>query len=345
MAITLKRSHLDEKEIVKDYGQGKRTPPKLRWLMIVAIISIPLFYLIYMLLDETVLAEFQGVVTFDTIKIRAPDAGYVEKLYVKEGQHIEAEQQLLQFTSPQLDAELNYLKQERQRMNQQIANLNQKSTESLREHLATLEKDIQSSQLVYERFAKYFKANGHISSIELEQARKNVIAAKEAYAQLKHQIKQVVLENDLMVEVNYKRKLEEVNNKIEQAEIKKQCFLIKSPAKGAVKVIEVHPGEFLPAGQDIIDIVTKNNLHVVAFIDPKEAEEVQPGITVTMEFPDHFTAKGEIVDVPNYADKTPLSFQNPLATRENKLIAMVKFKEEIPKKYRVFGLPVEITID
>ncbi len=345
MAINLRPKKLDEKATVKDYGQGKRTPPKLRWFMIVGLISIPLIYLMYMLLDETVFAEFQGVVVFDTVRIRAPDAGYVETLFVKEGEHVEKDQALLQFKSPDLDAELVYLKQEKKRIDEQISHINNQSTESLKAHLAVLENDIKSSQLVYEKFANYYRARGHIAALELEQARKNVIAAKEAYSQLKHQIKQVILENDLMIEVNYKRKLEEVNNKIQRAEIKKQYFAIKSPAKGAVKQIDIHPGEFLPAGQDIIDIVTKNNLHVVAFIDPKEAEEIHPGISVTMTFPDNFTVKGEVVNVPNYADKTPLTFQNPLATRENKLIAIIHFQEELPKKYRVFGLPVEVTIN
>ncbi|MDF1678301.1 MAG: efflux RND transporter periplasmic adaptor subunit [Legionellaceae bacterium] len=345
MGINLNPRKLNEKTTVKDYGQGKRTPPKLRWFLIIGLVSIPLIYLLYMLLDETILAEFQGVVVFDTVKIRAPDAGYVEKLFVKEGEHVDDEQVLLQFKSPKLDAELEYLRKEKERIDSQIEHINRKSTESLREHLVILEKDIQASQLVYDKFAKYYKARGHIAALDLEQARKNVIAAKQAYSQLKHQIKQVVLENDLMIEVNYKRQIEEVNNRIRQAEIKKQYFLIKSPAKGVVKQIEIHRGEFLPSGQDIIDIVTKNNLRVVIFVDPKKAEDLRPGITVAMTFPDNYKAEGEIINVPNYADKTPLSFQNPLATRQNKLVAIVHFKEKLPEKYRVFGLPVEVSLD
>lgn len=345
MAIQLNPRKLDEKTTVKDYGQGKRTPPKLRWYLVIGLVSIPLMYLIYLLLDETVLAEFQGMVVFDTVKIRAPEAGYVETLFVKEGQYVKRGQVLLQFKSPKVDAELAYLQKEKARAERQIENITKKSTASLKAHLETLAKDVQSSQLVYDKFAKYYKANGHMASLELEQARKNVISAKEAYSQLEHQIKQVDLENDLMVEVNYKRKLEEVNHRIQQAQLKKQYFLIKSPAKGAVKQIDIHRGEFLPSGQDIIDIVTKNNLHVVAFFDAKEAKNVKPGIGVSMMLPDHFVIKGEVTSVPNYADKTPVSFQNPLATRENKLVAMIHFKEELPKKYRVYGLPVEITLD
>ncbi len=345
MAISLSKSKLDEKNTVKDYGQGKRTPPKLRWFLVIGLISIPLVYLMYMLLDETVLVEFQGVVTFDTVKIRAPDAGYVETLFVEEGQHVVREQELLQFKSPGLDSELASLRKEKARMESQIESMTKESTASLEAHLATLKHDILSSQLVYQKFAKYYRAKGHIAAIELEQARKNVVAAKEAYSQLQHQIKQAILDNDVAVEVNYRRKIEEVKREIEQAEIKKKYFLIKSPAKGTVKEIEIHRGEFLPAGQDLIDIITKNNIRVVAFIDPESSDDVRQNASVSLMFPDHYTVKGKVVNIPSYADKTPLSFQNPLATRENKLIAIIKFDEELPPKYQVYGLPVEVTID
>lgn len=345
MAISLKRGKLDEKPDVKDYGQGKRTPPKLRWMMVVLVISIPLIYLIYLLLDETVLADFQGVIVFDTVKIRAPDAGYVETLFVKEGQHVKRGQPLLQFNSPNVDQQLIYLKKEQARIQGQVDSINKKSTESLTKHLEILKKDILASQLVYDKFAKYYRQQGHIAAIELEQARKNVITAKEAYSQMQHQIKQVRLENDLMVEVNYKRKLEEVNHKITQAEIKKKYFAINSPAKGTIKNIHIHRGEFLPSGEDIIDIVTKNNLHVVVYVDPKSADELKLGAIVKLTFPDNYVMKGKVINVPNFADRQPLAFQNPLAQRENKLVAIVEFEKEPPKKYRVYGVPLEVNIE
>ena len=345
MGITLKQRKLDEKSTVKDYGQGKRTPPKLRWVLIVCVISIPLFYLMYMLLDETILADFQGVVVFDTLTIRTPDAGYVETLYVEEGEHIKKGQDLLQFKSPELDSQLTYLQQEKERIEQRVSLVDSKSTVVLEANLENLKKDIVKSQAIYDKFLAYYKPKGHLTSLSLEQARKNVVNAKQAYSQLQHQIKQVKLENDVLMEVNYKRRIEEVNQKIRQVEIKKQYFLIKSPAKGSVKEIDVHPGEFLPAGEEIIQIVTKNNLHVVAFIDSNHSEEVRPKTKVTLKFPDHFSVKGEVVNVPSYADKTPLSFQNPLATRENKLVVIIEIKQALPEKYRVFGLPVEVDVN
>lgn len=129
MSISFNKGKLDKKSTVKDYGQGKRTPPKLRWFLVIGLISIPLVYLIYMLLDETILAEFKGVVEFDTVKIRAPDAGYVETLYVEEGQYVKRGQALLQFKSPKLDTELVYLNQEKERASTQIEAINRKSTE------------------------------------------------------------------------------------------------------------------------------------------------------------------------------------------------------------------------
>lgn len=345
MGISLKGTKLDEHSTVKDYGAGKRTPPKLRWFLIIGVVSIPLIYLMYMLLDETVFADFQGMIVFDTVTIRTPDAGYVDKLYINEGEPVKKGQDLLQFKSPTLDSELNYLYTEKERIEARSASVSRESTASLEANLENLKKDIESSQAVYEKFKKYYAPKGYLTSLDLEQARKNVADAKEAYSQIQHQIKQINLENDVLMEVNYKRPLEDINQKIRQAEIKKQYFLIKSPEDGSIKEIRMSPGEFLPAGEEIIEIITTNDLHVVAFIDPKKSEEVHPKTKVTLTFPDNFSVKGEVMNVPTEADSTPAGFQNPLATRENKLIVIIHFKQALPEKYRVFGVPVDVSLD
>jgi len=345
MAISLKRSKLDEASTVKEYGQGKRTPPKFRWALIVLVISIPLLYLMYMLMDETVLADFQGMVVFDTLTIRAPDAGYVDKLYINEGEQVKKGQDLLQFKSPTLDAQLVYLHKEKDRIETRSASVSRESTASLEANLENLKKDIENSQAVYDKFKKYYAPKGYLTSLDLEQARKNVADAKEAYSQIQHQIKQINLENDVLMEVNYKRPIEDINNQINQIEIKQQYFLIKSPEEGAIKEISISPGEFLPAGEEVIEIITKNDLHVVAYIDPKKSEDVHPQIMVTLTFPDNFSVKGEVMNVPSHADNAPASFQNPLATRENKLIVIIHFKQALPEKYKVFGVPVDVSLD
>ena len=196
MGISLKRTKLDEKSTVKDYGAGKRTPPKLRWFLILGVVSIPLLYLIYLFLDETILADFQGVVVFDTVNIRTPDAGYAEELYVREGEHVIEGQNLLQFKSPGVDSELAYLHKEKERIESRLASVSRKSTGALEGNLEHLKTDITESQKVYDRFLTYYAPKGNLSALKLEEARKNVVNAKQAYSQLQHQIKQIKLEND-----------------------------------------------------------------------------------------------------------------------------------------------------
>lgn len=82
----------------------------------------------------------------------------------------------------------------------------------------------------------------------------------------------------------------------------------------------------------------------MAFIAPKHSDEVHPKTKVTLEFPDHFSLEGEVMNVPSYADRTPMAFQNPMATRENKLVVIIEFKEEVPEKHRVFGLHVDVDL-
>ncbi len=158
----MKRSKLDEESTVKDYGRGKRTPTMFRWILILCVISIPLVYLMYMLLDETVLADFQGEVVFDIIMIRTPGAGYAEALYVEEGEHVKKSQDLLQFQLPGVDSELAYLQKEKERIESRLASVSRKSTGSVENNLEHLKQNIVQSQEIYDNFLKYYAPIGHI---------------------------------------------------------------------------------------------------------------------------------------------------------------------------------------
>lgn len=70
------------------YGSGSRMTPKLRWVLLVLLLSIPLLYLFYELFTEYVLIRFPGLIVYDTVTIRAPENGYIKKLSARTGEKI-----------------------------------------------------------------------------------------------------------------------------------------------------------------------------------------------------------------------------------------------------------------
>ncbi|KTC98201.1 HlyD family secretion protein [Legionella erythra] len=326
------------------YGEGVRTPPKMRWILLVLILSIPLVILLYQLINEYVFIRFSGLIAYDTIIIRAPDEGYIESLNVQPGQKVRKGEMILKFISPETLTKLKYLEKEKERITDLMNSLGDQTPQNLENLLEVAKKDIDSSKAVYERFVKYVN-KGDMAELQLEEARKNWVNAQRNYAALEQQIQEAKLQSKTLLEVNYKRKILEIERNIAEVKDKIAHFSIVAPQPGTIMSISTHQDEYVSAGQNLMTIVTERNMRIIAFIDPKYAEEVYQNKQVTITFPGNEKIEGRIINTPSYAEKVPLSQINPLATRENKLIAIIRPDKEIPQIYQVFGIPVTIELE
>lgn len=339
MGIKLK--NIKNESLSVDYGKPKRPYPRMRWLMIVLLLSIPLVFMLSRLTQEYVFVHFPGVIVYDTLMIRSPEIGYIKDITVKVGQSIKPGAILIQFTSPEIDAKLLYLESEKKRINTLMNSMNSTYQNQLSSVLNVAKAEIQSSKEVYERFKGYIK-KGDMAELQLDEARRNYVDAQKQYANLQQQIAENVLQNKTTMEVNFNRKLLEINNEIEQVKIRLQFFIIKSPKEATVTSIQTHIGEFVSAGQNLMMLVTNDNLRITAFIEPKYVDAVYSGQLVEIKFPDNNVIQGKIINTPSYAEQIPLTEISPLATRQNKLIAVIQPTTPLPPKYQVFGIPVKI---
>ncbi|KTD09415.1 HlyD family secretion protein [Legionella jamestowniensis] len=342
MAIKFKK--ITGEHLATDYGSGKRTPPKLRWFLLVLLISLPLLFLIVKLTTEYLFVSFSGLVVFDTFTIRAPGSGYIKSLTVRTGQQVHPGDVLLRFQSPTLEVKLNYLQQEKRLLKNLIEQFSLENYKPFETMLNIATQDIQTSKEVYDRFKNYMK-DGDMSELQLEEARKNYVTAQRVYSNLQKEIIEIKLRNKTTLEVNYQRKLRDIDNKISQLEEKQKYFLIRSNKAGTIMQISTFNNEFVASGQQLLSIVTKENLRIIAFIEPKYLDKIYLGREVSITFPDGESIPGKIINTPSYAEKLPLSEVNPLATRQNKLIAIISPLTVVPKKYQVFGIPVKVSLE
>ncbi|KTC86615.1 HlyD family secretion protein [Legionella brunensis] len=340
MAIKFKK--ISGEHLATNYGSGTRTPPKMRWLLLIILISLPLIFLMTKLVSEYIFVSFSGLVVFDTFTIRAPGAGYIESLTVRAGQQVVPGTPLLQFKSPTLEVKLNYLRKEKQLLKALSEQLSLQNYQPFDTMLQIASQDIQISKEVYERFKNYMK-NGDMSELQLEEARKNYVSAQRVFSNLQKEIIETKLRNKTTLEVSYQRKMREIDSEINELQEKKKYFIIHSTKAGTIMHINTYNNEFVASGQQLLSIVTQENLKIIAFIEPQYLDKIYQGKKITITFPDGETVDGKITNTPSYAEKLPISEINPLATRQNKLIAIIAPLSPIPKQYHVFGIPVKVS--
>lgn len=341
--MSIKLNKNPQERLAINYGPASRASPRLRWAFLVLLLSLPFLFFLFKLTQEYIIIKFPGQVVYDVLMIRSPDAGYIKKIVVQPGQQVKAHSLLIEFSSPELEAKLKYLNAERLRTLTLVNSLQTTTQNLLSPFIDVAKKEISDSAIVYDRFKKY-QNNGNLVELQVDEARRNYVSAKESYINLLQQINTLKLNNESLFEVNFVRKLHEIDSEIQQINIRLNSYLLYTPQNATVMNILTHQDEYLAAGQNLMTLVTKQHLRVVAFIDPKYLNEIHINQKVSIQFPNNQKTNGHIINTPSYAEKMPLSEINPLATRQNKLIAIIELDEDIPTQYKVFGIPVRVKL-
>lgn len=341
--MSIQFSHKQRDSLKVNYGAPRRVPPKIRWILLVLLLSLPLLYVIFNVIQHYLFIRFPGQVIFDTYTVRAPDDGYIAQLYVKVGEKVQPQQPLLWFNSPELDIKINYFKKELKTLSTLVNHLNTHQQPPFEVMQELLEKDITMSKEVYDKFKQYAKA-GHMALLQLEEARQHYFEAQQQLDELKKEALKYHQTTFTNVEVNFKRRMREIKNELQRLAVKKQHLKLGAPKAGSVMQIITYEKEFIATGQPLLSIVTTDNMQVTTYIEPRYLDKVYPGRSVLIKFPNHDSIPGEIINTPTYTEKFPSFDANPLSTPQNKLVALVKPLAPIPKPYQVFGIPVKIVL-
>src|SRR5690348_3491383 len=104
------------------YPKAKKVS-RLRWLLIVILLCLPISFLVFKLLSEYLFVQFSGIVIYDTLSIRAPQDGYIQSMSVHLGEPIRVGELMLQINSPQLNNKLTYLNNEKKRITNLVNDL------------------------------------------------------------------------------------------------------------------------------------------------------------------------------------------------------------------------------
>ncbi len=321
----------------------KRSSPTLRWIAILLIIAIPFIYLLYRLADIYIFVTFPGYITFEKIIVRAPANGYIKKLNIKLADSVIRNQILLTFASPEVEVKLQYLEREKEYLNNLAKSLRSNENLFIEQQIALANTNIKDSYDLYQRFNSY-KNKGIIDDLQLEQVRVAWINAQHSKIQFQSLLVKNQADLNHQTEVYYRRKIAEINNDIQLNQSLKAHFDIRAVASASVIAIDTYETEFVSPGQPLITLATNQNPYVVAFIEPKYFNQLYKDKKVKVILPNNKQITGSIYKTPIFSDRLPADQVNPIATRSNKIIILIRLEnDELTKEY-VYGLPVQVKL-
>ncbi|HBM17163.1 MAG TPA: hypothetical protein DD381_12595 [Lentisphaeria bacterium] len=336
--------HKDQKlQQSPSYAPGKRHLSKVYWYLLLIMILSPFVYLGYKIFTDTFLMSANGHIMFGEVVLRSPSNAYVDQVLLTPGDSFEKGQSLMLLSSPQLLSELRTLDEEILTLEEKKKKLLSDDSELNHLLIARTEaaKYMESSKY-YLKVWEDLKSKGQTSIANIEKALYDLNTATQGYKALDREIAKLQTNKKLQSEEYFDKNIRATEAKIKILKTSLELLTIKAPEAGTLAKVVIHENEYVKDGQDIAIIVVNRNIYIIAYVESKFlSKKLKANQEVNILFPDGEKIKGIVSATPIFAEMDP-SRSNIVSSDKKKILIRVLPKENIPHKYKIACLPVDI---
>jgi multidrug efflux pump subunit AcrA (membrane-fusion protein) len=316
-----------ESEMDVLYGPGKRAAFRLRWYLIVFLVTLPLMLIVYNIGKSMVLLESGGKLVIPTYEIFSQTAGRVERIEAKEGEVVDASTPLLFLSNLTLTTRLAELS----RLSSLGAYQNPGEVFPQLERL--LQQQVGEASL-WDRKVKQLASQGVVTQLELKQASDQLLNANRAL--LETRLRKQQWEVDRL-----QRQKEEVTQE-EMLLAEEQVKSLTVSTREAVKVIDVYvrPDQWVDQGEPIARVSNAKSIQIWLYVDLQLAEHARTGEQFTVILPngDHYPA--QIIKGAERALKVPNELREAFSGNKPGLLALAEFKAPLDTVWQIEQLPI-----
>jgi HlyD family secretion protein len=252
---------------------------------------------------------FQGYVDADYLRIGAPQAGWLERVTVTEGQRIAAGDQLFALDATNQRAAVAQTRAELAQAESQLADLRigarPEEIASIEAQIAASEATLNLARITLERQQR-LAATQVAAQAQLDEARANAAQAEAQRNKLRADLALARLPARADRIAAAVAAVDAARAAVEQAEWALDQRVAYSPAAGVVDDVVSHPGEWVPTSGTVISLLPDDAIKVVFFVPEARRSAIHPGSEVSVTCtgcPDGLTA--HISRVATEAEYTP----------------------------------------
>mgnify|MGYP001574382475 FL=1 len=330
-----------DRGLLVQYSHAKRLGKSWRWYLIVLIVSLPLLYLLGLILWGEIAIEANGRIRVTNFVMRAPIDGHVQQILVRPLQSVVEGEPLAQLANTLLQEQHDRIQIEVSSLTKEKQKLLAQAGQSKLASLQLLKFSQEQKDFLHKRLRQYESLfqQGAATQAEIATIRSQYQAALENSALLqKAQYSAQNLTPEMLQITNHmnQRMLEfdNIRNQVEQLKF-------VAPTAGMVTEIFVQPGEYLGKGQPLMEIIFPNTVYIDAFIPPKYQGYAVVGQIAQVKFPNGEIAKAKIIAVPGIVQKSTSDENGPLEIVRSAILAQMEFIESVNNRL-MNGMPVEI---
>ena len=283
---------------------------------IIGTACLAFIYAIFAKIDEVVLAPGELQPLGAERPIKAPFAGVVKQILVREGQQVSANQELLRLdpdvSGKRADTLREQIGLERTRFNEESRSIEAKA-QSLRERTDGLIRLLRTEKLIYSQIAP-LASQGGIQKLQLLQQRNKVEQLESEIAQSRANLQEVEAQL-LKMKQESLRELADLDRQLAEVMDTQDKEVLRAPLSGVVfGLVPSSPGYAASAGETLVKVVPGGVLEAKVYLSNRDVGFVKQGMPAQIRvdtFP--FTQFGSITGSLKTIGTLPLppDEQNP----------------------------------
>lgn len=312
------------------YAPGKRLAFRLRWYFILFLILLPALWLAGSYGLALVRIEAPALVRLDVLEVRARQAGRIQAIQVKAGDHVQAGQPLLKLDNPEWDLRLAILEgsQQAPAATGDLAALNARAQANLQGLVSRAQQRVAYVQRMFNASAatrgELVDAQNALDRrraelLDFQRSQFGGAGASEAARYAQQQAAERQWLEGQMANLN-----------------------VNAPYTGRVAEVIAAEGENVGPGTPLLRVEKAGPAQLWIYLDPKDVEHSAPGSKLEVRLPDGSWAQATVISPAESANPLPTDLRQPFSSPTRGLLVAAQFDTPLAEAWRIDSLPVKV---
>ncbi len=308
------------------YAPGKRVAFRLRWYLILLLISSPLLWFFGRLGVGYLRVEAPAQIQMPVVELRAREAGTVAELLVRAGEHVQPGQRLLSLDNPEWRLRIQQLQPG------EVPVAGSPSSQALQLQQRAIELARQRVSQVQALLAQGAATRGELLSAQAELNTQQQVLL-DLQARLRAQRSQV--EGDPLQLLREDRERQWLQSRLDGLQF-------TASEEGRVAEVLVSAGENVGPGTLLLRLERSAEPLLLIYLEPRFAAYAEPGHPLEVRMPDGSWRSARVLQAADSARRLPAGMQKPFTVSQMGLLVPAEFEQPLPPLWRVDQLPLKV---
>jgi multidrug resistance efflux pump len=341
------------------YAPGKRNQARWRWYAILLVVSSPFLFFTGHFLYSTVVVQAPGFVAQEQTTVRASAQGYIDEVYVHTLDQVKEGDPVVKLANDGLATHAGQLQAELQQL-QKVARTTSTGGGMTAAPLATadFQGELQTARDQKDRLSarleqmQQLMSEGAATEAEVNGARGQYEQASskldELYRTMALQTQPTPHAANTGMLVQTQTRILQIQTELANLQSQEEAMVVRAPKSGRIVDLAVVKGDQMAIGTKVAMLAPEGGeMHIDAYIPPKNGVYAAPGMHATVVFPDGSRRDAVVADVPQIATEVPKAQSALLGEAEMGVLVRMQLldRSEVAQRPLTDGLPVKVEFE